>query len=344
MTRFVLLSSFIVLVWGCGSSTDVSRLNENQTVSRMQVLWQAYVRRETSGRTIQADCQPRILPAASHVPYRGAVMYLHGFTACPQQFFDLGQQLSAQGYTVLLPLMPGQGRMPPDGPQGVGDSYAELPKSTEMQRYYDFIAEMNVIMAEAPGEHIITGLSGGASLATFAAIEGQGIWDRVLLWAPYYQNNFLPEIGSILLNAFAPEYVFDRGDDCRAKRQREGGRAGICRVKVTAIRAMVDIGLMAAQRAHEIKVPVQVVGVEDDDVARNRLIQKTALRLSKSSLCFYPKGVPHALVNPRSDWPDLDPYWIPAMQEDTRAFVQKARFFPQDGPSSQEPGFFLCRV
>ncbi len=344
MKRLMTLFWVVFYVSACGTQTDVSTLHETGSMSRMETLWQEYVARETGGKQIQADCQPRILPAASDVPYRGTVMYLHGFTACPQQFFDLGQQLSSRGYMVMLPLMPGQGRMPLDGPQGLEDSYQELPRADEMQRYSNFIAEMNAIIAEAPGERIITGLSGGASLATFAAIEGKAVWDRVLLWAPYYQNNFLPEIGSIVLNAFAPDYVFDRGDDCRAKRQIEGGRAGVCRVKVTAIRAMVNFGMMAAQRAHEITIPLQFVGVEDDDVARNSLIQKVARQVKKASLCFYPKGVPHALVNPRSDWPDLDPYWVPAMQDDTLEFVQKARFYPFSGSSSRELGFSLCRV
>ena len=58
---------------------------------------------------IQTDCLPKQWPADSSVTYKGTVMLLHGFTACPQQYFETQAYLTAQGYNVLAPLLPGHG-------------------------------------------------------------------------------------------------------------------------------------------------------------------------------------------------------------------------------------------
>lgn len=178
-------------------------------------VWNEHIEGETNGKQIQPDCVPRYYQAHSDTEFAGTVVFFHGFTACPQQYFSISEQLAAKGFDVFLPLMPGQGREPFDGPKGEDDNFHDLPGGKDYHRYEDFVDKMNELGSFIEGPKVITGLSGGAALATGAAIEGKGIWDRVLLYAPYYKNPGISGYGSAVLDVFIPSFVNDWGPQCR---------------------------------------------------------------------------------------------------------------------------------
>ncbi len=337
MKRRTLLWLFCLPLLSCRTAQLQSQLSEvrspNGLSAEANALWEQHVQDETAGKKIQPACMPRFYPANPDVPRRGMLMFFHGFTACPQQYFAISERLSAQGFDIFLPLMPGQGREPFDGPQGVKDNFYDLPTGKDFPRYQKFVDSMNTLASKVPGPRVISGLSGGAALATGAAIYGQGIWDRILVYSPYYKNPGIQGPASAVLDVFVPGFVNDWGPDCRVNRKRQGGRQGLCALKVDSIRAMTDYGLQVVRRMAEIKIPMQFAAVEADPTADDGEIYRAKQKVANSHLCFYPKGVPHSLISPATDTPEIAPYWVPSMQDDSITFITDGTWFREDGVS-----------
>lgn len=330
-------------LFGCKTTkSDLSSADPILPAKSAKEIWMTYVKAETDGQAIQVDCKPRFIPASSKVKRRGMFMFLHGFTACPQQYFEIGQLLSEKGYDVYLPLNPGHGREPFDGPRGRKDNHEVLPStdhkdeyrkgSDENIRQRSFVTTMNAIARAEKDEKILAGLSGGADYAVTAVESEPELWNRLLLYAPYFKNPGPSGAGSAVLGQIMPGLVSDWGDECRANRLRDGGRGGLCSLTIGAVRAMVNLGINAAQRIASIKIPIQFVGVEADPTADNGAIKKAYLQVAEHArICLYPKGVPHSIINPKSDAPKLDPYWVPVMQKDSVAFITEGKWFiPSD--------------
>jgi hypothetical protein len=98
-----------------------------------------------------------------------------------------------------------------------------------------------------------------------------------------------------------------------------------------------------SKRVHQIKVKTQVVGVEADAIADNSELVRAQKKLADSRLCFYPKGTPHSLLNPAAEHPQLSATWMPALREDSLAFITEGTWFPEQGtsPDSKQA---LCRT
>ena len=110
--------------------------------------WDAFVHEQISSAPhgLQQDCVPRRFPStAPNSTYKGVAVLFHGFSACPQQYFQLAPRLAAEGYDVLLPLTPGHGNnysfhtngtcipfLPP-GCNGTLDDITHLPTETKVR-------------------------------------------------------------------------------------------------------------------------------------------------------------------------------------------------------------------
>ncbi|MBC7533694.1 MAG: alpha/beta hydrolase [Oligoflexus sp.] len=359
MRMFCQLMLIGSVLFGC--KTGNSNLSSTDPLSSSgktaKELWAEHVKFETDGQKIQAACIPRFSPASTKVKRRGMVMFMHGFTACPQQYLAMAPLLNAKGYDVYLPLNPGHGREPFDGPRGKKDNHQTLP-STEHKNEYKrdkdenirqrfFVDSMNAIARAETGEKILAGLSGGASYATTAVQADPDLWNRLLLYAPYYKNPGLSAVGSAVIDQIMPGFVDDWGDECRANRFPGGGRGGLCALTIGAVRAMVNFGVNAAQRIATIKIPVQFVGVEADPTADNGAIHKAYLQIADHArMCLYPKGVPHSLLNPKADAPKLDPYWVPAIEADSVAYLTEGKWFTASDQVASKNDYNLpiCRT
>jgi pimeloyl-ACP methyl ester carboxylesterase len=372
--RFAWFLSFVpVLLFSCktthssflSSSVNAVDRIENEEVRR---LWLLHIEKETklrntSGLALQPDCQPRYYPAHPEVPRKGMVMYFHGFTACPQQYYEISEILALKGYDVFLPLMPGQGRAPTGNADYVKDlpSKTTLSKPTQHRLYVEFVNDMNAIAKASTGEKVLTGLSGGAGLATGAVVAGQSaegnLWTRLLLYSPYYRIPGILEKVTEFLGLTNPgtKVLNDWGEGCRANRLRSGGRNGYCQVPDGAAVAMVQYGEDVAKELKNVTIPIQIVGVEKDKTADNTTIRKTFETLKNARFCFYPLGVPHSIVNPTRDLlpdtpefatirerslPSGPPYeWVDAMNKDSVAFLTEGKWFPSSGVSEVESSY-----
>ncbi|MCA1554470.1 MAG: alpha/beta fold hydrolase, partial [Chloroflexi bacterium] len=103
-----------------------------------------------------------------------AVVFLHGFTNCPQQFRTLAQNLFDLGWNVLVPRMPCHGCS-----NRLTDDIMRL-SADELATFTDSVIDA----AHGLGEHVtVAGLSLGGNMALWAAMQRDDI-DRVVAVAP----------------------------------------------------------------------------------------------------------------------------------------------------------------
>ena len=351
----VFMSILLIVLAGACSSTSTPRYEPpDEPVDRSSVFrsrWQAYRDRATQAE-LQPDCVPRIIEPASGARYRGTVVMLHGFSACPQQFFEIADLLAVQGYRSVLPLLPGHGRIAPASDR---DDTRDLPVgATWKQRYTDFAAQINGLMEYADGDRVIAGLSAGASAALYLDMQARDLYDRVLVIAP-----FLATGGGAMANATAATTArvplvrsasvkpFGLKAPCLEKRAR--GRAGFCNYQLKHVGALTAMGgdLYTGLIREPLDVRLQLVGTESDTVVSNARIRDLLQAQSgtgKTTACFFPAGVPHAMVSV-VDNPDADMYWLDAVESGVVGFVTAGTPFPTNGrPSSVDPAIEQCRV
>ena len=110
------------------------------------------------------------------------IVFLHGFTSCPDQFAALGDEYFKQGYNVFIPRQPRHGLQELDGAPLQGLTAEELAA---------FGTRMADI-AQGLGERVVVvGLSGGGAVATWLAQERADI-DLAVPIAPFLGIGFIP--------------------------------------------------------------------------------------------------------------------------------------------------------
>ena len=110
------------------------------------------------------------------------IVFLHGFTSCPDQFATLGEAYFAKGYNVFIPRQPHHGLQEFDGAPLKGLTAEELAA---------FGTEVADI-AQGLGERVVVaGLSGGGAVTTWLAQERADI-DLAVPIAPFLGVGFIP--------------------------------------------------------------------------------------------------------------------------------------------------------
>lgn len=170
--------------------------------------WNDYIQ-SVDFSELQKECYPKRYPAKGK--YKGVAVFYHGFSACPQQFWDLAQLVSAEGYEVYLPLLPGHGMKKTQAtsqgtsPQSTNsqdadhtqpqekikllDNSSKLPRREDWMRYTELSDLMTKMVRFEPAQRLMAGLSVGGALATHSALTDKysGTWTRSLILAPMYQ-------------------------------------------------------------------------------------------------------------------------------------------------------------
>jgi carboxylesterase len=110
------------------------------------------------------------------------IVFLHGFTSCPAQFRELGEEYFENGYNVYIPRQPRHGFIDHTGRPLKGLTAEELAQfGTE-----------TADIAQGLGERvIIAGLSGGGSIATWLT-QGRDDVDLAVPIAPFLGVGFIP--------------------------------------------------------------------------------------------------------------------------------------------------------
>ena len=318
-----------------------------------QPVWNAYVAEEESRYEHQDACRPASFRHRGSL--RGLVVLLHGFTACAQQYFELGPLLAAEGFDVLLPVNPGHGMI--RGPK----EWAHLPDhSTYKQKSPDFVANINHIVRSYPAPvKVIGGLSLGATYATAAIIAEPELYSRGLIMVPLYRmSGLIAHIvgGAKNVSNFSQKILPDAADhliaDALSKKigwgpkcgdEIRAGRQGICDFNFTHLVAAQQFGWDLSKN-HKIRGQLQFIAVENDPAVDNGRIKwfyekKVESKQSQAALCFYPQGANHSLAS-RYDAYEQKKFWMNDFQRDLVAFVSRGKFFRTD--TSRIDGYPKC--
>ena len=103
-------------------------------------------------------------------------MMIHGVSACPQQFADLGDTFFNAGYNVYIPRVPNHGLTD-------NKRHGEITIPAMAQ----FMKSSTSIISGLGDEAGVVGLSGGANMATWITQYNSQTISRALLLSPFYQ-------------------------------------------------------------------------------------------------------------------------------------------------------------
>lgn len=358
--RTLIVASVLGILPGCalGDGEDAAQGDEQAVTStspsrltpKAKELWTIYVNNTIGSTRIQEGCKPRDVVPPANVEYRGVIILVHGYSACPQQFDELARSLSAAGYEVLLPLMPGHGHVATKAVTTVGghfqtsepfrDDIIDLPGVSTRNRYRDFALTMNQIARAATGTKVIGGLSVGGAVAARAAVEDPSLYARALLISPFFQatGRFVRD-AVYAADHLLPSTRISWGAGCIEERTQPHPRAGICQFAIDNLQASIQFGQETLTMVGKIKNPVQVVGVEDDQAADNAA-QAKAIGLVRGKACYFRKPATHSLLS-RFDSPHDDKFWLKAALAGTSAYLTEGTPLPTAEPSTEKP-FLRC--
>ena len=311
--------------------------------------WVAYLDRVNPG-ALQNDCRPRLVEPVGQVPYRGTVVLVHGFMACPQQFFELSELLALQGFRSILVLLPGHGRQFTDP---AGDDMRGVPTDRNWQKKFDVLAaEVNGIMEFADGVRVIGGHSVGGAASLYIHSRAVGLYDRNILFAPFFASS--QENSSVISGSESasipgepPANISSFGLKQVCLERREEGRAGNCDYQkkyFTAINAIGD-SILKSVRESPLAAPVQLVGVEKDTVASNDKMHdflNSQNNAGQTSACFFAEGVPHEMLS-QYDFPGVEMYWLDSLLSGSIGYITAGQQLPTIGKVSvSEMHYAIC--
>lgn len=283
--------------------------------------WNAYVE-ATTEEPLQPGCHPRRYRPPRNVERRGAIVAYHGFSACPQQYFQLGPLLATLGFDVLVPPLPGHG-LPraSDGTEQLDD----VPTSVNWAPAYGGLAaQMNDIMALSPGQRVIVGYSLGGTVAINGAFRAPDLYDRMVLIAPlirirmpaYLETlaNSLGRVPGLRSMRVKPP---DMEHDCNT--WTEAGRAGFCDYRLEHVPAMIALERQNRQwnQQQPLRLPIGVILADDDRVVSNDATQELAdiqRQHGTVTICMLTGGVPHEILTPYENV-GREMFWLPKALE-----------------------------
>ena len=112
------------------------------------------------------------------------IVFLHGFTSCPEQFVELGKQFYERGYNVYIPRTPHH---------GIANRRGEPLKGLTAEEMAEF-ANQTADIAQGLGERVIvSGISGGGAMAVYLSQE-RGDVDIAAPIAPFLGIGFIPSL------------------------------------------------------------------------------------------------------------------------------------------------------
>eukprot|EP00656_Telonema_subtile_P042119 TRINITY_DN4756_c0_g5_i1.p1 TRINITY_DN4756_c0_g5~~TRINITY_DN4756_c0_g5_i1.p1 ORF type:complete len:381 (-),score=92.40 TRINITY_DN4756_c0_g5_i1:113-1255(-) len=334
--------------------------------SPLDAAWVRYLNHSAvaAKRGLQSGCVPRRFRAQG--PYRGMVVLFHGFSACPQQYDDLGPLLAAAGVEVLVPLIPGMGNQfddtAPPAPRwkcplndcsGALDDVSGLP--TAAQGYAEFAAQINAIAQLGAPPRSIAGLSVGGALAAYAGqatLNGSALYSRQLIMNPMLvgANKRAEAVLRVLNgNPVSRELWLGWGEGCR--RERAMGRAGICTFHVDNTMAA---GLFGERNTLEQLAPVQNASVlvlydQADPVVDTAAVRRLATKYRQQGSAGLTQScvlnfTMHSML---SKWDDVgaNKWWLNELDCNIVGYIAHGAPFRMDqARSSSEAGERYCHL
>jgi alpha-beta hydrolase superfamily lysophospholipase len=198
-----------------------------------------------------------------------AVVLVHGYTSCPQQFHDLGQRFFDLGYNVLIAPLPHHGLA-----DRMTDEQGQL-QAEELAAYADEMVDI----ARGLGEHVImAGLSAGGVTTAWTAQHRSDL-DLAVVISPAFGAKVIPTVltaGVTNLFSILPD-SYDWWDSAA---KAEGGSAyQYPRYSKRALAQIFRLGLAvrsSAQRSAPATHTIIVVTNANDTSVNNKLTASIA--------------------------------------------------------------------
>ena len=212
---------------------------------------------------------PGAAPIDLRIPgARRAVLLIHGWASTPADWHDLPERLSAEGVSVLAPLLPGHGT--------TSEEFAEV----QLEQYVTAVLDHFDALQATHEEVCVAGFSMGAALALKVA-EARNV-HGVALMAPYFQIRdpwwtILPvRTWAALVDGWLP-YV-DSGPEPIALNQRENADR-IVKYRVLPLSALQPLGQLGEQICRReflerVDDPLLMIVSEGDRAANPRAATK----------------------------------------------------------------------
>jgi len=334
--------------------------------SAATAAWDEYVKATIAEAPhgLQPACVPRRFEATA--PYKGTAVFFHGFSACPQMFFDLAPLLAAEGYDVLVPLLPGHGNAinatgspgycpDKDACDGPIDDVTGLPDSPE--GYISYVKRITHIAAKAPGERVVAGLSVGGALTSYASHvthEGKPIFSRQLVMNPMLRVSY----GSVKLLTddaleiannvpYMREWFIGWGKGCRD--QRALGRGGICTFAVKHVAAARDAAHDTLKFRMHPGTKTAIIYDHQDPVINTETVRELISAYGQPS----PQNLSHCVMSFTShsmcsswDSPHAKMWWMNELYCKIVGFLVRGEPFPTAPPpgDAAEAGERFCHL
>jgi esterase/lipase len=220
--------------------------------------------------TINPVCKSASLLHGEQKPI--SIILFHGFTNCPAQYSELGQQLYNQGYNVLIPRIPSHGFQD------------KLSEKTGILSDTQLVNMVHTVVDSATGlgkQVYVFGLSGGGVMAATAAYYRAEVIKTIIaapLFLPAGQDSqFVP----VYLNTMTLLPNYFTWWDSKNKENAGGPAYGYARYSSKAALAFMqvthqlikDIGTNPAKNTNKEKSIISLL-VENDGSVDNPYIKK----------------------------------------------------------------------
>ena len=180
-----------------------------------------------------------------------AIVFLHGFTSCPDQFGQLGQEYYEKGYNVYIPRTPRH---------GIKDRRGNPLKGLTAEELAEF-ATQSADIAQGLGDRVIVaGLSGGGSMTTWLSQERSDV-DLAVPISPFLGIGFIPRsLNRPLTNLMllAPDF-FQWWDPINKENNPNSAPYSYTRYPTHALFENMRLGFVAEEDAKRIKPAVGAI-------------------------------------------------------------------------------------
>ncbi len=285
--RYLIFFSFIALLLGVISlfipwNTSSLEANPHPVENYAEALNRIESFRSKEKQAMNPRCQVQLLTQGRKV--QKAIILVHGYTSCPQQFMELGKRFYDLGYNVLIAPMPHHGLL-----DRMTEAHSSL-RAVELAAYADEVVDI----AQGLGEKVVmAGLSVGGVVTAFAATHREDI-DLALLISPAFGYKAVPSVATAAamnIYSWLPN-GYDWWDS--AKQEQGGAPHGYPRYAKRALAEALRLGF-AARRHKPITKKIIVVTNPNDAAVNNKLIDKTIQRWRKQGLLLETYEFPMSL-------------------------------------------------
>ena len=188
-------------------------------------------------------CATRLITHGEKVD--NAIVFLHGFTSCPDQFGQLGQEYYEKGFNVYIPRTPRH---------GIKDRLGNPLKGLTAEELAEF-ATQSADIAQGLGDRVIVaGLSGGGSMTTWLSQERSDV-DLAVPISPFLGIGFIPRLLNRPLTNLvlqAPDF-FQWWDPINKENNPNSAPYSYTRYPTHALFENMRLGFVAEENAKRIK-------------------------------------------------------------------------------------------